>query len=121
MSTHLREELVLVVPDDGVGHEVDGLEGVDADEGVELDVGLLEGDERQVQLPLHRLQVRAQLVRLEHAQSHLQGRDSIQSPKLSTEVRSSELDYILEVDDYFHLDIDDVFELERVLELIFIQ
>ena len=69
--THLREQLVLVVPDDGVGHEVDGLEGVDAHEGVELDVGVLEGDEGEVELALHRLQVRAQLVRLEHAQPHL--------------------------------------------------
>ena len=36
------------------------------------------------------------------------------------EVCSSELDDILEVDDNFHLDVDDVFELEHVLELIFI-
>ena len=36
------------------------------------------------------------------------------------EVCSSELDDILEVDDDFHLDVDDVFELKRVLELIFI-
>ena len=67
----LREELVLVVPHDGVGHEVDGLEGVDAREGVQLDVGLLEGDEGEVELALDRLQVGAQLVRLEHAQPHL--------------------------------------------------
>ena len=67
----LREELVLVVPDDGVGHEVDGLEGVDAREGVQLDVGLLEGDEGEVELALDRLQVGAQFVGLEHAQPHL--------------------------------------------------
>ena len=37
------------------------------------------------------------------------------------EVCSTELDDVLEVDNNFHLDVDDVFELERVLELIFIQ
>ena len=36
------------------------------------------------------------------------------------EVCSSELDDILEVDDNFHLDVDDVFELERVSDLTFI-
>ena len=39
---------------------------------------------------------------------------------MCTEVRSSELDDVLEVDDDFHLDVNDVFELERILELIFI-
>ena len=41
-------------------------------------------------------------------------------PNLLSEVHSSELNDVLEVDDDFHLDVDDVFELERVLELIFI-
>ena len=36
------------------------------------------------------------------------------------EVRSSELDDVLEVNDNFHLDVDNVFELKRVLEFIFI-
>ena len=36
------------------------------------------------------------------------------------EVRSSELDDVLEVNDNFHLEVDDFFELECVLELIFI-
>ena len=35
------------------------------------------------------------------------------------EVCSLELDDVLEVDDNFHLYVDDVFELERVLDLIF--
>ena len=39
---------------------------------------------------------------------------------MMSEVCSSELDDVLEVDDDFHLDTDDVFQLERVLELIFI-
>ena len=39
---------------------------------------------------------------------------------MTSEVCSSELDDILEVDDDFHLDVDDVFELERVLDLTFI-
>ena len=37
----------------------------------QLDVCVLEGDEGEVELALHRLQLRAQLVRLEHAQAHL--------------------------------------------------
>ena len=37
----------------------------------QLDVGVLEGDEGEVELALDRLQLRAQLVRLEHAQAHL--------------------------------------------------
>ena len=41
-------------------------------------------------------------------------------PFVTSEVCSSELDDILEVDDDFHLDVDDVFELERLMELIFI-
>ena len=36
------------------------------------------------------------------------------------EICSSELNDILEVDDDFHLDVNDIFELERDLELIFI-
>ena len=40
--------------------------------------------------------------------------------KKNPEVRSSELDDVLEVDDDFHLDVNDIFELERDLELIFI-
>ena len=40
--------------------------------------------------------------------------------KKNPEVRSSELDDVLEVDDDFHLDVDEVFELKRILELIFI-
>ena len=37
---------------------------------------------------------------------------------LSRQTGTSEFDDVLEVDDDFHLDIDDFFGLERVLELI---
>ena len=37
---------------------------------------------------------------------------------LNPEVCSSELDDVLEVNDDYHVDVDDIFELECVLELI---
>ena len=40
--------------------------------------------------------------------------------KTKSEVRSSELDDVSEFNDDFHHDVNDVFELERVLELIFL-
>ncbi len=58
--------------DDGVGEEVEGLERVHFDEGVELHVGVLEGDERQPHLSPDRHQVGGQGARgLGHAQPDL--------------------------------------------------
>ena len=57
---------------DGVGEEGDGFEWVHPDEGLEVNQGVLEGDQGKAQLALDTPQLRRQgLVRLGHAQLHL--------------------------------------------------
>ena len=57
---------------DGVGEEGHGFEWVHPDEGLEVNQGVLEGDQGEAQLALDTPQLRRQgLVRLGHAQLHL--------------------------------------------------
>lgn len=57
--------------DDGVDEELGRLERMVPDERVQFDVGVLEADQRQAQLPLDGLELGRQFAGREDAQAHL--------------------------------------------------